>query len=136
MPNGNAIAAHAIYQLGLLIGSIELTDAAEKTLHSVVGNVNRNPLHASGFLGLLEDSLNPPCLMIVRGEPEALAYWREQLLPHLSPDQIAYFIPANAHDLPEALAEKNPGAETSAWICRGFTCDLPVKDLSQLLSQL
>ena len=136
MPNGNAIAAHAIYQLGLLVGSIEYTRAAEKSLQSVADNVNHNPLYASGFLGLLEDSLKPPCLVIIRGEFGELGHWREQLLPALVHNQIAYFIPADTDDLPEILAEKNPGSETTAWICRGLSCEPPVKDLNLLLSDL
>jgi uncharacterized protein YyaL (SSP411 family) len=47
---------------------------------------------------------------------------------------MAFFIPSDAEDLPDAIAEKKTDGETTAWICHGFSCQPPVTDLTSLIS--
>ncbi len=134
MPCGNAVASVAIYRLGMLLGNRQYVGAAEKALQSVAHNVNKLPLYAAGFVSLLEQISAQPSSIIVRGDTNQLALWREQLGPRLTPHQMAFFIPSDAEDLPDAIAEKKTDGETTAWICRGFTCQPPITDLTSLIS--
>jgi hypothetical protein len=136
MPSGNAVAALALYRLGLLTGRQTYTQTAEKALQSVADNVNQTPFHAASFVALLEAVNRPPYQIILRGEPAILAQWRAQILPRLKPDQMAYFIPYDAKDLPQEIAQRSSDKPISAWICEGFSCRPPVHDLDSLLADL
>ena len=134
MPCGNAVASVALYRLGMLLGNSQYIQAAEKALQSVANNVNQTPLYAAGFLTLLEAVKTQPCTIIVRGDAPQLELWRDQLALTLTPDQLAFFIPADAVNLPDAIDQKKAGEKTTAWICHGFTCQPPITDLDELLS--
>ena len=136
MPCGNAVASVAIYRLGMLLGNSRYVRAAEKALQSVAHHVNQNPLYAAGFLILVEQINTQPCTIIVRGDASQLELWREQLAPRLTPHQLAFFIPSDAEDLPDTIAEKKTDDETTAWICHGFTCQPPITDLGSLISTI
>ena len=136
MPCSNAVASVAIHRLGVLLGNSQYIRAAEKALLSVADNVNQNPLYAAGFLNLLDDINNPLDTIIVRGEITQLELWREQLAPRLTPHQMAFFIPSDAKDLPDTIAEKKTDGETTAWICHGFTCQPPITDLTSIISKI
>jgi len=136
MPSGNAVAALALHRLGLLTGRQAYTQTAEKALQSVADNVNQTPFHAASFVALLEAVNRPPYQIILRGEPAILTRWRAQILPRLKPDQMAYFIPYDAKDLPQEIAQKSSDKPISAWICEGFSCRPPVHDLDSLLAIL
>jgi uncharacterized protein YyaL (SSP411 family) len=136
MPCSNAVASVAIHRLGVLLGNSQYIRAAEKALLSVAHNVNQNPLYAAGFLNLLDDINNPLDTIIVRGEITQLELWREQLVPRLTPHQMAFFIPSDAKDLPDTIAEKKTDGETTAWICHGFTCQPPITDLTSIISKI
>ena len=71
----------------------------------------------------------------VRGDANELKPWRDSLLPRLAPGQSAYFIPADAADLPELLASKTADG-LSAWICEGFSCRAPITDLDSLIAAI
>jgi hypothetical protein len=133
MPSGNASAALALHQLGLLSGCKRYTDAAEKALQSVADNVNQAPLHAASFVALLDAIHHPPVQIIVRGDATQLQSWREQLLPRLKPGQSAYFIARDALDLPAEIAEKIATDKVTAWVCEGFSCRAPLFELEPLL---
>jgi len=136
MPSGNAVAALALYRLGLLTGRLAYTQIAEKALQSVADNVNQTPFHAASFVALLEAVNRPPYQIILRGEPAILAQWRTQILPRLKPEQMAYFIPYDAKDLPQEISLRLSDKPISAWICEGFSCRPPVHDLDSLLETL
>jgi uncharacterized protein YyaL (SSP411 family) len=136
MPSGNAVAALALHRLGLLIGRQSYTQSAEKALQSVADNLHQTPFHAASFVALLEAVHRPPQQVIVRGDIPGLQQWREKMLPRLRPDQSAYFIPAEARDLPDEIAQKSKATGTSAWICEGFSCRAPIDDLEAVLSAL
>ncbi len=134
MPCGNAVASVALYRLGMLLGNSQYIQAAEKALQSVAHNINQTPLYAAGFLTLLEAVKNQPCTIIVRGDAPQLDLWREQLALKLSPDQLAFFIPTDAENLPDAIDQKKADGKPTALVCHGFTCQPPVTDLDDLLS--
>ena len=136
MPCGNAVASMAIYRLGMLLGNQRYIHAAEKALNSVANNLNQNPLHAAGFLKLLEVIDKLSCTIVVRGEVAQLEQWQKSLNFELKPDQQAFFIPVDAKGLPDAINQKKPGRKIKAWVCHGFTCQPPVGNLDELLSAL
>ena len=71
--------------------------------------------------------------IIVRGDAQAIADWQAQIQPRLWPFQSAHFIDRTIQELPEELAAKTSSAAACAWVCEGFNCREPIKELDLLL---
>ena len=136
MPCGNAVAALALNQLGLLSGNQNYVQAAEKAMQSAADNINQSPLYAASFQSLMEELNQPSTQLIVRGKQCDLEEWRSAILPTLSNYQSVYFIPVDATGLPPIIAEKTCDEMPRAWLCEGFSCRAPVDQLEQLIALL
>ena len=121
-PAGNGVAAHALLHLGWLTGEPRYLRAAERTLCLAAEPMRQYPMAHAGLLAALADYHEPPEIVILRGEPGAMATARERLAMDGS---AVYAIPADA-DLPPALAAKTPRGEVVAYRCRGMTCSEPI----------
>jgi uncharacterized protein YyaL (SSP411 family) len=132
VPAGNALAARALTRLGLLLGETRYLDAAARTLRAAWAPLERYPHAHAAMLVALREHLDPPEIVIIRGA--AAGAWRDALARAYAPQRLVFAIPADATDLPAALADKKPSATTVAYICRGMTCSAPVKTLEALLS--
>ncbi len=131
-PSGNAVAALALSRLGLLLGETRYLDAAARTLRAAWSSLERYPHGHAAMLTALEEHLDPPEIVIVRG-PEA-AQWRDELAKVYSPRRLTFAIPADAADLPTALADKRALDGTAAYLCRGMTCSAPLQSLAALVA--
>ena len=135
LPSGNAVAALTLIHLGHLLGEMQYIEAAENTLRAALPVVERYPqAHATLLRGILQ-LLEPPELVIVRGDPDALGPWREAA-GAFRPDRLAFFIPADASGLPGLLAERRAGPRPVAWLCRGTHCLAPIENPEELQEAL
>ncbi len=124
MPSGNGVAAFVLQRLGCLLGDLHYLDAAERTLYSAWGGLTQLP-HAHGALLMaLQEQLNPPEILIVRGSEEQLIQWRAQQHGY-QPARMILAIADDA-DLPEALVDKKPKLGGVIYRCRGTHCEAPV----------
>ena len=135
-PSGNAVAASALLQLGWLLGEPRYLEAAERTLRAAWASLAESPLGQVTMAGALAQYLNPPRMIIMRGDPEVLTVWRRELQRLWSPDVSVFAIPADTTGLPAALAQKPPRGAAVAYLCQGNTCSAPVDSLTQLLQAL
>jgi len=130
LPAGNAVAAQALVKLGLLLGENRYVDAAARTLRAGWATLERVP-HAHGALLIaLEQYVELPTIVIVRGNEAEIAAWRDELAKFYAPKRLVFAIPADAADLPAAIADKRPLDETAAYVCRGMTCSEPLRSVS------
>ena len=135
LPSGNAVAALTLIHLGHLLGEMRYIEAAEGTLRAALPVVERYPqAHATLLRGILQ-LIEPPELLIVRGEPQELGPWRDAARDY-RPDRLCFFIPANASGLPGLLAERRAGPRPVAWLCRGTHCLAPIEDPEELQQAL
>ena len=134
LPAGNAVAAQALVRLGLLLGENRYLDAAARTLRAAWPFLERYPHAHCALLVALESYLELPTVVIVRGTSSDVADWRDELTKLYAPKRIVFAIPNDAVDLPPALADKLPLAETAAYVCRGMTCSEPMRSLSALVA--
>jgi uncharacterized protein YyaL (SSP411 family) len=134
VPAGNAIAAQALTKLGLLLGETRYLDAAAKTIRAAWPALQHYPHAHTALLVALEEHLQPPEVVIVRGAADEVANWRDELAKMYAPRRLVFAIPADAQALPNAIADKKPLAETAAYVCRGMTCSAPVRSLSALVA--
>jgi len=136
IPSGNGIAAFTLQRLGHLLGEPRYLAAAERTLRAAWPALEKYPLSHVTLVTALEELLQPPEIVILRGEAAAIEAWRRELARMFVPRRLVLAIPADASDLPPALADKAPRGAAVAYICRGSTCSAPVESLEALLGQL
>jgi hypothetical protein len=133
-PAGNGVAAQALTRLGLLVGETRYLDAAARTVRAGWKALERYPHAHASLLIALQEHLEPPDVVIIRGDAAEVAAWGEELGGLYSPSRLVFAIPGDATDLPPALAEKKALAHTVAYVCRGTTCSAPVKSVEGLLA--
>jgi hypothetical protein len=136
LPAGNALAARALLQLGYLVAEPRYLAAAERTLRAGWAALQRYPEGHASMLQALEDYLDPPHIVVLRGPAAAIEGWREQLEEGFAPRRWTLAVPADATDLPAALASKPASALPVAYICRGLVCSAPIDSPAQLLREL
>ena len=98
--------------------------------------MSRYPTGHTSLLTALEELLNPPQIVILRGEAAAIDVWRRELAHLYAPRRLVLAIPADARDLPAALAEKAPRGAAVAYLCRGSVCSAPLTSLAALVAEL
>jgi uncharacterized protein YyaL (SSP411 family) len=135
-PNGNAIAAFALQRLGYLLGESRYLNAAERTLRTGWDALSRYPQAHTSLLTALEEALQAPDILIVRGSQPEIENWRRRLATVYAPRLLIFAIPADAANLPPALATKAPRERTVAYHCTGSTCTAPLDDLAQIMLRL
>ncbi len=132
MPSGNAVAAHALQRLGSLLAEPRYLRAAERTLAAAGEEMRQSPYSCTGLLSALQEWLDPPETLIIRGRGEALAEWQQQANSQPRPTRQVFAI-ADDIALPPALSDKAPdSAGPIAYRCIGTRCLPPVSKLEQL----
>jgi len=132
MPSGNGVAAFALARLGYLTGETRYLDAAERTLRAAWRSLEEFPHGHCSLLNALDEYLQPPELVILRGDAQEAGAWAATLGAAYAPRRMVFAIPADAGGLPDALATKAPPAAPGsvlAYVCRGTACESPLDSL-------
>jgi uncharacterized protein YyaL (SSP411 family) len=135
-PAGNGIAARLLLRFGHLLAEPRYLAAAERTLRAAWPVIMQYPPGHVSLLAALEELLAPPEIVVLRGEARTIEGWRLALAGMYAPHRLVLAIPADALELPPALADKTPRAGPVAYICRGSTCSAPLDSLDALVEQL
>ena len=134
LPSGNGIAARALLKLGHLVGETRYLDAAERTLRAAWSTLAEVPHACPALLLSLGDFLAPPAHVVIRYRDESAAEgWREAVA---KARVDAYFIGADAEELPGVLAQQAASAPVVAYLCRGTSCDPPLTSPDALAAAL
>jgi len=133
-PAGNAIAAYALARLGHLLSAGEYVEAAERTITAATEAMKRIPQAHGAFLVALEEMLQPPRIIVIRGP--AMDEWHSRLRQTYTPRQLCFAIPADETGLPGILAERKPTADTVAYVCTETACLPPAASWQALSEQL
>jgi uncharacterized protein YyaL (SSP411 family) len=136
LPAGNGVGAYILGRLGHLLGETRYLEAAERTIRAAWPMLTQVPHAHTALLLAVEEYLDPPQTIILRGSGEALGTWREHCQRHYAPRRLTLAIPTSAHELPGALAERPPCGEATAYVCQGFTCGPPLTELEALETTL
>jgi uncharacterized protein len=132
LPSGNALAAEALLIASLFTGEERMREAAESALASVGVLANRYPSMVGHHLAVAHALRDTKEVAIVgEGWRELASIYWAGYRPH------AVLAPSSTgSELVPLLAGREPGAETLAYVCRGFTCDLPTSDRQVFATQL
>jgi uncharacterized protein YyaL (SSP411 family) len=137
MPSGNGVAAFVLQRLGHLLGERRYIDAAEKTLRGAWKAMDEYPHGHVTLLTALDEYLNPPEIIVIRGEDAEIVRWRDSAARLYAPSRLVLAIGANEQDLPGLLAERKALKDkTVAYRCVGTHCELPVTTWEALAEQL
>lgn len=129
-PSGNGIAAYALQRLGHLLGEPRYLDASMRCLRLFHDPLTQQPIACPTLLGVLDEALQPPRVILLRGPAGELRAWSRVLAPKLGARDLLLALP-NGLVLPAALA-KPEAARATAWICSGTACQPPVTELAAL----
>jgi uncharacterized protein YyaL (SSP411 family) len=136
IPAGNGVAAFVLQRMGHLLGETRYLEAAERTLRAGWQAIEKYPHAHTTLLGALEEVLEPPQIVLLRGESGQIADWRRALSRLYAPHRVTLAIPADTTELPPALADKTPRGAAVAYVCRASTCSAPIENLSELIQSL
>ncbi|HEY4637995.1 MAG TPA: hypothetical protein VIH23_06995, partial [Burkholderiales bacterium] len=130
-PAGNGAAAFALNRLAALTGETRYADAAERTLRLFHAGMRAQPHGRATLLAALEEWLEPPAIVIVRGAGAALREWSDAMAREYLPRTLVLAIPAGASGLPPVL-DKPASQDVQAWLCCGATCLPPIGSVEAL----
>jgi len=134
-PSGNGVAALALHRLAFLTGETPYSDAAAGTVALFLPQIDRHPGSFGTMLSALEEQLDPPRTLILRGEAAQLAAWKEWLDRAYLPTTLVLCIPKGTPHLPAAL-DKPASTKVNAYLCEGVTCLPPIDDPDRLREAL
>jgi uncharacterized protein YyaL (SSP411 family) len=126
-----------LQRLGFLLGETRYLDAAERTLRCAWQAIEEYPHGHVTLLTALEEFLDHPEIIVIRGEADEISRWRNSAAKHYAPRRMVFAIDENETNLPGALSDRKsiPG-ETLAYKCVGTHCDLPVTSFEALAAEL
>jgi uncharacterized protein YyaL (SSP411 family) len=133
IPAGNGIAAQVLIRAGYLLGESRYLEAAERTLRAAWQALARYPHGHMSLLEALDEYLTPPEIVIIREKAGDAGRWQRELGRLYAPHRLVFTISADVAELDAAIADKQPGAGTRAYVCRGSTCSAPVESLGDLV---
>lgn len=130
-PSGNAVAAFALQRLGHLLGETRYLAAAERALKLFYPQIAAQPTGFMSFLAVLEEYLEPPRIVILRGPAEQVAAWQQVLAKECRPATMLLALPGTLAGLPGSL-DKPETPVVNAWVCQGVKCLPVIADLEAL----
>jgi len=135
-PSGNAVAAWGLGRLAGLTGEQRYAAAAERTLELFYPMMRDSPAGYGAMTIALDEHLQPPGVLVLRGKPEPLAGWQAELAREFLPDTTVLAIADSMSGLPPALDKPARPEPVNGWLCRGVNCLLPISDLVDLRKTL
>ena len=135
-PSGNGMAALALQRLSYITGESRYLEAAEHTLRLFYPALAQHSDGCASLLMALEEAIEPPRVVVVRGPPGQMRPWRQVLDQGYLPATLIFSLAPGVEDLPPPLAKPVMTGAVNAWVCQGVTCLAPVDKLEDLLGVL
>jgi uncharacterized protein len=135
-PAGNGVAAFVLQRMGHLLGAMPYLEAAERTVRAAWAAMEKYPQAHTSLLIALEELLQPPEIVVLRGDPAVTDSWRRELARLYAPRRLVLAVAADAADLPPAIAAKTPRGPAVAYLCRGSVCGAPLGSFAELTEAL
>jgi uncharacterized protein YyaL (SSP411 family) len=134
-PSGNGMAAFWLQRLGHLTGEQGYLEAAERALRLFFPHLEAQASSCSTLLAALDEHLEPPTVVILRGEADQARAWMRTLAAGYGPRRLEVLVDAGQRALPEVL-DKPLRAGVNAWVCHGVSCLPPIDALPELAATL
>ncbi|NYT02857.1 MAG: thioredoxin domain-containing protein [Methanosarcinales archaeon] len=143
LPSGNAVAMMDLLRLGRITGRTELEERASRLAEAFSGQVDRTPMAYCHLLSALDFAMGPTCEVAIAGEPrsgDTLALVRS-LGRHFIPRKVQLLVPsgqagAEIRRLAPWTRDLVPRGGATAYVCSGYSCQLPTGDAAKMLQLL
>ncbi|MSQ24082.1 MAG: thioredoxin domain-containing protein [Chloroflexi bacterium] len=141
-PSGTSLACRALLRIWALTGEPTAEELARVELARSVELMADHPTGVGNMLSALHFYLGPPDEIAIIGEPAAAdtRLLIDSLSRHFLPHAVIACATAGDSDAMRAiplLADRpSLNGKATAYVCRGFTCDLPTTVPEQVLTQL
>jgi len=119
-------------RLGHLVGETRYLSAAQDTLVLASEQMRRVPYAHASLLAALEEYLNLPETLVIRGEGDDMEHWFKTASRFYAPRRLVLAIPSDEDGLPGTLAAMRPGSTTRLYRCVGTRCEPPIEDVAEL----
>jgi len=129
VPSGAGVAAQVLVILGHLFAEPEYLDAADAVLHATWPEMQRAPEAHASFLRALQAFVEPPPLVVLRGN-ETIKAWAFEVA-RASPG--ANIIQFGENVKTEELQRYAARGDAVAYVCRGTTCSAPMDKIEEFL---
>jgi uncharacterized protein len=142
LPSGNSAAAVLLLRLGHLTGDRDMEERGHRILETFSAEMAESPDAHLEMLSALDFFLGPKMEVIVAGEagdPIVAAMWRAVRGKYL-PNSVFALRPKNGAAItaliPYLEAQIALAGKPTAYVCRGYACQLPVHDAVALEKSL
>jgi uncharacterized protein YyaL (SSP411 family) len=138
-PSGGSMAASLMLQLYALTGEDTYREAADAALGPMVSPTRQHPTAFAGWLDAFEHARRGTLQLAIVGDPRREDFQR--LLKVVSSSVVPDLVRAGGlpddPDSPAILHGRTLlGGNATAYLCKGFTCDLPTSDPEKLSQQI
>lgn len=125
IPSGNGAATFALARLGYLLGETRYLQIVEKTLQAAWPVIKEHPSLHCTLLNALDEYFDPPEIIVLRGESEALKATHNNYLKDYNPRRLVLAISNTEINLPSALQTRVPtGTKVATYLCKGLQCKI------------
>jgi uncharacterized protein YyaL (SSP411 family) len=139
-PSGNSVAVMNLLRLARITNGKDLREAAERTFAVFAGRLSVAPMAVPQMLAACEFVLGEPREIILAGaggsvEMKALL---KELHRHFVPSRVVLLVDSEAardslaQGIPSIAAMRTVEGRAAAYVCRNYTCQLPVTEPAQL----
>jgi uncharacterized protein YyaL (SSP411 family) len=144
IPSGNSVAMLNLLRLSHLAGNTRYEEKAAQLLRACSKTVAEAPYAYTQFMIALDFSLGPSSQVVIVGNPQSddTASMIRRLQGSFLPNKVVMLRSTDEQD-PDIIrvAEyvrglESIGGKATAYVCRGFRCDLPTTDEKQMLTLL
>ena len=140
-PSGNSMAAIALMLLAELTGDKKFREAAERTLKSFAGDLERQPTGEAAMLSALDLLINGVREIVVTSPTLSESkQMMEVISSRYLPESVTIVATKKTHAalsvMSSLLEGRKPTPHPRAYVCRNFACDLPAEDAKALQRQL
>ena len=140
-PSGSAMAADVLLRLAVITGDGELERRAVTSMRSTMALMSQYPMGAGHWLSALDFYLATVKEVAIIGDGATAA--RElaaEVYRHYLPNRVLVGLDGDddsgTSELPLVKGRGRIGGRATAYVCRNYTCDLPVVEPEGLARQL
>ena len=138
-PSGNAVMAMNFLKSFYLTGDVRSRERAETIIKTFAGEMNRNFFPLTSLMNAVE-FLHRATQIVLVGPPDdpELANMRATFLNTSLPNRVLTYLPpgASVYKGHPAFGKRPKGDGTTAFVCIGSTCSLPITSAAELAEEL
>lgn len=135
VPSGNAMATTVLLKLAAFTGESRYADAADRALRSVQRALSVAPLGFAQWLCALDFALAAPKEIAMIGEQDSARALLDVVFSAYRPNQVVA-LGDETSPVPLLRGRTRLNGQPTAYVCRNFTCQLPVTEPADLAKQL